>query len=189
MYGGSLYSSNRGGSTLSRIDIATRQRTGLWRVPGCASLYGIAVDRYGHVWLGNYSCKDVLRFDPRTETWARFSVGRGNSRGMAANAAGEVFVAVDTTNKVYKFDGATGETLGIYDVGQSGVIGIALDDEDFVWTVARNSQRASKMAPMASSSVITTSRRALHLLGYDRTSAAHLRCARRHLSPSLPEWV
>ena len=65
---------------------------------------------------------------------------------MAANAAGEVFVAVDTTNKVYKFDGATGETLGIYDVGQSGVIGIALDDEDFVWTVARNSQRASKMS-------------------------------------------
>ncbi|MEE2836749.1 MAG: hypothetical protein VYB65_12100 [Myxococcota bacterium] len=146
MYGKTLYSSNRGGSTLSRIDIATRQRTGLWRVPGCASLYGIAVDRYGHVWLGNYSCKDVLRFDPRTETWARFSVGRGNSRGMAANAAGEVFVAVDTTNKVYKFDGATGETLGIYDVGQSGVIGIALDDEDFVWTVARNSQRASKMS-------------------------------------------
>ena len=54
MYGKTLYSSNRGGSTLSRIDIATRQRTGLWRVPGCASLYGIAVDRYGHVWLGNY---------------------------------------------------------------------------------------------------------------------------------------
>ena len=146
MYGKTLYSSNRGGSTLARIDVATRQRTGLWQVPGCASLYGIAVDRYGHVWLGNYSCHDVLRFDPQTETWARFSVGRGNSRGMAANAEGEVFVAVDNTNQVYKFDAATGENLGIFSVGQSGVIGIALDDESFVWTVARNSQLASKMS-------------------------------------------
>jgi len=145
MFGKTLYSSNRGGSTLARIDVATRQRTGLWQVPGCASLYGIAVDRYGHVWLGNYSCNDVLRFDPQTETWARFSVGRGLSRGMAANADGQVFVAVDGTNQVYKFDAADGQVLGVYDVGQSGVIGIALDDEDFVWTVARNGQKASKL--------------------------------------------
>jgi streptogramin lyase len=146
MFGKTLYSSNRGGSTLARIDVATRQRTGLWQVPGCASLYGIAVDRYGHVWLGNYSCNDVLRFDPVTETWARFSVGRGRSRGIAANADGEVFVACDGTNQVYKFNAADGQVLGVFDVGQSGVIGIALDDEDFVWTVARNGQKASKMS-------------------------------------------
>ncbi len=146
MYGKTLYSSNRGGETLSRIDVATRQRTGLWRVPGCASLYGIAVDRYGHVWMGNYSCSDVLRFDPVNETWARFSVGNGLSRGVAANAEGHVFVACDRTNQVYKFNAEDGQVLGVFNVGQSGVIGIALDDEDFVWTVARNSQTASKMS-------------------------------------------
>ena len=64
---------------------------------------------------------------------------------MAANADGQVFVAVDGTNQVYKFDASDGQVLGVYDVGQSGVIGIALDDEDFVWTVARNGQKASKM--------------------------------------------
>jgi streptogramin lyase len=145
MYGKTMYSSNRGGGTLARIDVTTRERTGLWNVPGCASLYGIAVDRYGHVWMGNYSCHDVLRFDPGNETWSRYSVGGGNSRGVAANAEGEVFVAVDGTNKVYKFDAADGSVLGVFDVGQNGVIGIALDDENMIWTVARNSQKATKM--------------------------------------------
>jgi streptogramin lyase len=145
MYGKTLWSANRGGSTLARIDIATQQRTGLWSVPGCGSLYGIAVDRSGDVWIGNFSCAEVLRFNHLEETWDRYPTPGGMPRGMAANAEGQVFSAVYRTDEVYKFDARDGTVLGRFAVGQSGVIGIALDDEGMIWTVARNSNMASKI--------------------------------------------
>jgi streptogramin lyase len=142
--GDHLWSSNRGNGTLARINVDTRQRTGLWAVQGCASLYGIGVDPQGHVWMGNYSCADVLHFNPNNSSWQHIPMG-GYPRGIAVTATGTLFTGIYGSNQIGKIRTTDGAVLARYNVGQSGVIGVALDDSDFVWGVNYTSSTATKM--------------------------------------------
>ena len=141
--GNNLWSSNRGNGTLSRIDVAARQRTGTWAVPE-GNLYGIGVDPEGDVWMGQYSSGTGAQFNPQTQTFQRITLS-GYPRGIAITGAGEVFVGLYSANRIGKLNSQTGQVIGQYDVGQTGVIGVALDDQGFVWGVNYSSQSATKM--------------------------------------------
>ena len=142
--GYTLWSSNRGNNTLARIDVRNIQRTGLWNVPGCGSLYGIAVDPRGRVWIGNFGCGDVLRFDPNGNSWRRTSTG-GMPRGMGVTADGVVYTGIYSSNQVGRINSDTMGLVARYNVGESGVIGLALDDSNHVWAVNQGSSTATKM--------------------------------------------
>jgi DNA-binding beta-propeller fold protein YncE len=144
IYGKTLWSSNRGNGTLARIDIATRERTGLWSVGGCVSLYGIGVDPEGDVWIGNFSCGDVLRFNKDGESFSRIATG-GRPRGIAVTADGMVFAGLYEANQVAKIRISDAAVVGRFPVGQQGIIGVALDDQGFVWGVNYGSATATKM--------------------------------------------
>jgi streptogramin lyase len=145
IYGKTLWSSNRGNGTLARIDVPSRTRTGLWSVPGnCVSLYGIGVDGSGDVWMGNFSCSDVVRFEAEGESFSRIVTG-GRPRGIAVTADGFVFAGLYEANQIAKIRISDATVVGRYPVGQDGVIGVALDDQGFVWGVSYGSGTATKM--------------------------------------------
>ena len=141
--GNNLWSSNRGNGTLTRINVQQVQRTGTWSVPG-SNLYGIGVDPEGDVWIGQYSSGTVAEFNPRSQSFRRISL-MGYPRGIAITGAGEVFVGLYSANRIGRINSRTGAVLGQYGVGQTGVIGVALDDQGFVWGVNYSSQSATKM--------------------------------------------
>ena len=124
--------------------------------PAPAGLYGIAVDPQGLVWLGNNVVGDVLRFDPRDETWARFASGQKlTTRGVAADVAGNIWVASSNPSKVSRFEGSSGKWLGDFDTGGTEPVGIAIDADQFVWVVNRMSNNASKLDPETGAIVST----------------------------------
>ena len=141
--GNNLWSSNRGNGTLTRINVQQVQRTGTWSVPA-GNLYGIGVDPEGDVWIGQYSAGTVAEFNPRSQSFRRISL-MGYPRGIAITGAGEVFVGLYSANRIGRINSRTGQVLGQYGVGQTGVIGVALDDQGFVWGVNYSSQSATKM--------------------------------------------
>ena len=46
------------------------------------SLYGIAIDGEGNVWLGNFTENNILKYNPRTRQWQQFAP-LGRQRGLA----------------------------------------------------------------------------------------------------------
>jgi hypothetical protein len=109
------------------------------------SPYGIAVDGNGRIWLGNYTCPGVLRFDPGSETFERVPVelGLGATRGVAVSLEGHAYFAHHTKTCI------TGRSLTRVDVDTletsvfrlkpegtiAGPVGVAFDFVGQLWTV------------------------------------------------------
>jgi virginiamycin B lyase len=78
----------------------------LWNSPGGAGSnpYGIVITPDGMVWYSESGVKPntMVRFDPKTESFAKASIpsGGGTVRNMAATADGRVYIACSGVNKV-----------------------------------------------------------------------------------------
>jgi virginiamycin B lyase len=78
----------------------------MWASPGGAQSapYGIAITPDGMVWYSESGMKPntIIRFDPRTEDFARAIIpsGGGTVRNMAATSDGRVYIACSGVNKV-----------------------------------------------------------------------------------------
>lgn len=64
--------------------------------------YGIAADGDGYLWYNEFSANQLVRFDPQTETFLRFTLPSPNSqvRHMDRDAQGRVWMALSGANKV-----------------------------------------------------------------------------------------
>lgn len=72
----------------------------------------IAVDGSGTIYVADYEGGRIQAFDVTGKYLHQFKVGDAKTiiAGLAANHAGDVFVAYDTS--IYRYKGATGELLG-----------------------------------------------------------------------------
>ncbi len=100
-----VYFTDFDGGHLGRLDPATGA-VKMWASPGgpMSSPYGMAITRDGMVWYSEAGVEPntVIRFDPKTETFARAKIpsGGGVVRNMAATADGRVYIACSGVNKV-----------------------------------------------------------------------------------------
>ncbi|MCB9654698.1 MAG: hypothetical protein H6729_11270 [Deltaproteobacteria bacterium] len=115
----------------------------------CFWLYGIAIHPIGDIWLGGHICNDVVRVkgvagvnpvDGRSyaagEMIAAYPVGGQQSRGVAIDLDGNVWVASSGTNTASKLNGATGAIMAEVNVGR-GPIGVGVDAYGNAWVVNR----------------------------------------------------
>jgi virginiamycin B lyase len=90
---------------LGRLEL-TSGAVKMWASPGGAQSapYGIAITPDGMVWYSESGMKPntIIRFDPRTEDFARAIIpsGGGTVRNMAATSDGRVYIACSGVNKV-----------------------------------------------------------------------------------------
>lgn len=89
--------------TLGRFDIGHNSFKE-WPSPSGASSqpYGIAVDGDGILWYEEFSANQLVRFDPRTATFQRFTMpsARSEVRNMDRDSKGRVWMALSGCNKV-----------------------------------------------------------------------------------------
>ena len=144
---GLIWVSGRGGSKLVRVDPATHEVKAL-SPGGCFEPYGIAVDEWDRVWMGNCCCGHVAwLYDPSNNAWA--SVGTGNRpRGIVSDKNGFVYVANDESSTIVKIDAATTKVVGTIPLGAGRFpIGVAVDGDGFVWAVNNQTSTATKIDP------------------------------------------
>jgi virginiamycin B lyase len=90
---------------LGRLDV-TSGAVKMWASPGGAKSapYGIAITPDGMVWYSESGVKPntIIRFDPKTEAFARANIpsGGGTVRNMAATSDGRVYIACSGVDKV-----------------------------------------------------------------------------------------
>jgi hypothetical protein len=95
---------------LGAFNIEERRSLGPWSYAStgnCSNPYGIAVDGNGHVWLGNWSCNNILEFDPDTETFTPH-VPSPNTlvdvRGVAVDDVGTIWTVATSSNRLGRYD-------------------------------------------------------------------------------------
>jgi DNA-binding beta-propeller fold protein YncE len=155
---GYLWSINDGDMTVTRIDTNTRAVVGTTAVP-CFP-YSINMDQAGNVWVGNlgnhpdYICPEpynqggVFRLDGHSGALMDFYLypePGAQSRGVAVDGDGNVWVTNTLGNNVARFDVATGTWGPTIPVGGRYPIGIGADD-DYVWTVNRYGNNVTKIS-------------------------------------------
>jgi len=100
-----VYFTDYEGGNLGRLDPATGAAK-MWASPGGArsAPYGIAITPDSMVWYSESGVtpNTLIRFDPRTEEFARAKIpsGGGTVRNMAATADGRIYLACSGVNKV-----------------------------------------------------------------------------------------
>ena len=100
-----VYFTDFDGGHLGRLDPDTGA-VKMWASPGgpMASPYGMTITPDGMVWYSEAGVEPntVIRFDPKTETFARAKIpsGGGVVRNMAATPDGRVYIACSGANKV-----------------------------------------------------------------------------------------
>jgi hypothetical protein len=137
------------GGSIVRIDTGTLH----FETHAVPCGYGISVDSQGRVWTGGwgsgeYSC--INRYDPLSNQNQYVNVpGASFLRGIAVGiqaSAGYVWAA-DTGGSLVKVDLETVQVAGMFSIGGSDMIGVAIDFEGNVWTVAQGSNSAYKFDP------------------------------------------
>jgi len=106
-----IYFSDFKGGNLGRLDPVSGS-VKMWPSPGGhnSGPYGIAITPDGKVWYSESEVKPntIVRFDPKTESFARAPIpsGGGVVRNMAATADGRVYIACSGVDKVGVVDPA-----------------------------------------------------------------------------------
>jgi len=100
-----VYFTDYEGGNLGRLDPQTRA-VKMWPSPAGAGSnpYGIVIAPDGMVWFSESGVKPntLIRFDPKTEQFARAAIpsGGGTVRNMAATPDGRIYLACSGVNKV-----------------------------------------------------------------------------------------
>lgn len=152
---------------LACFDPNRNESCGLFTWPRTSALphplYGVAVDVPGNVWLGSWDSKRLLYLD-RASFDAQRAAGTaaaslaptlrvftppsspGNTRGVAADADGFIWLADSGRNRLYRFNPG----LASFDMSIatcSGPIGVGLSDGGDVWTMCQNANQARAYDP------------------------------------------
>jgi len=135
------------GGALGAFDTSTRTVVGTWQIPGCSNPYGVAVDGVGGVWLGNFTCNNLVRFDTRTRNFSVYdNAGLDTTRGVAVDGEGFVWVASYANNRVAKFDPVAESFVGTFPVCQ-GPIGVGIANDGHIWVPCYASDNVHRLAP------------------------------------------
>lgn len=103
--GDNVYFTDYEGGNLGRLDPASKA-VKMWPSPGGtrSNPYGIAITPDGMVWYSESGVKPntIVRFDPKTEQFARADIpsGGGTVRNMAATSDGRLYIACSGVDKV-----------------------------------------------------------------------------------------
>ncbi len=138
--------SRRGKAAVLRIDPLTYQVDREVMLSQTRNIwpYGIASDGKGSLWLGSNGPM-VLQLNGTTGTLKKSIVVGRQTRGVAIDHRGWLWVADSLQNKVHKVSLAQGENLGSYEVGRSPV-GVAVDHDGAVWAVNLMSHNTTKLS-------------------------------------------
>lgn len=122
---------------------------------GCIQLYGISVDQLGDIWVGGFTCNDVIKLSGATgELMGVKKLGGTTTRGVAIDLDGNVWAASSSTSTVSKIEGATGNLLKTVDV-PNGPIGVAVDAYGHMWAVSQSANSVTKVNGVDSSKKAT----------------------------------
>ncbi|WP_375770013.1 hypothetical protein NR798_03750 [Archangium gephyra] len=152
--GGFIYTSDINARRLMKIDpAAPAGRRVVATVMSPVPTYGIAVDRKGIVWLGNWSEANrggVVRVDFVKGTAELMSIPsssdcNGHTRGVAVDHEGDVWVACWSTSKLLRFNSA-GVFVRSYPTAP-GTLGVAIDHKQRIWTANQTSDTLSRIDP------------------------------------------
>ena len=145
---GIIWVSGRGQNKVVRVDPATGQTQMLTPDNGgwIFSPYGIGVDGLNRIWVAScFSESAVHRYDPAIGEWKSVTVP-GYPRGIAANAEGKTFAALDSAGQVAVIDQETMTLDGTISLGGwKNPVGISIDHKGFVWAVNQSGNSASKI--------------------------------------------
>ncbi len=112
---------------------------------GCIQLYGIGVDQLGDIWVGGFSCNDVIKLSGADGSLLGVKkLGGTTTRGVAIDLDGNVWAASSSTSTVTKIEGATGNLLKTVDV-PAGPIGVAVDAYGHLWAVSQSGDSVTKI--------------------------------------------
>lgn len=147
---GSVWVSNRGLDTASRLDPVTATLVGSPVSVG-TDPRTVAIGE-GGVWVANNGSNDVTRIDPTTGT-AVATIPVGAAPRGVTTGAGAVWVANQNSNTVSRIDPSTNTVAALIPVGATPR-GIAFG-MGFVWVANNSSNTVSKIDP-ATNAVVTT---------------------------------
>ncbi len=155
---GIIWVSGRSVCYVTRVDPETHQ-VNHYAVPSCSgSLYGIAVDNNGKVWVANsHANGNLYKFDPVTQAFTTVPTnwGYGYTRGVAASQDGYLYVGHHTWTCgngrwITKIDVDTNQVVAVFATAGSGVTGptgVALDYDGYVWGVNQCTNSVTKLDP------------------------------------------
>jgi streptogramin lyase len=126
-----------GGGKLSGFNINERRLVAgaPWLIPGCSNPYGIAVDGRGHVWLGTWTCGNIVEFDPETTTFETHTPGSGvldQVRGIAADNNGVIWTVATATNRLGRYDPDANDWRTFDTCSQP--MGVGVTGSGHIWT-------------------------------------------------------
>lgn len=123
----------------------------------CDDLYGIAIDQLGDVWLGGFSCDDVVKVKGVAGKYigdgkeyaagdmiGAYDCGGTLTRGVAVDLDGNVWAAMSSTNTANKLNGLSGDLMQTVNVGSSP-IGVGVDAYGNAWVVNRGSDSVHRI--------------------------------------------
>ncbi|MBI2896977.1 MAG: hypothetical protein HYY06_25695 [Deltaproteobacteria bacterium] len=123
---------------------------------GCTGTYGITIDGQGRVWTGGYPCEATFRYEGTADAGSWLSVdlgGQGATRGLVAADDDKVWVAHShfgggSVGNLSCVDAETGAVLDRLTLPTGkDAIGVDLDREGNIWTIARETNNAAKFNP------------------------------------------
>jgi DNA-binding beta-propeller fold protein YncE len=138
---GSIWVTNYGDGTLSRIDPLTNIPDDPIQI-GSNPCGLTALE--GSLWVGVLATNEVVRFDPTTQAVAQHVNVDGDPWDVQ-NGFGSIWVAVQGTDKVLRIDPASGEVVASFDAG-SIVVGLAVTSSE-VWVANSLSGTITRIDP------------------------------------------
>ncbi|WP_324991385.1 choice-of-anchor A family protein [Hyalangium sp.] len=155
--GGFIYTSGMEGRILLKINPnAPAGQEVVARLSTPVETYGLAVDRNGIVWLGNWTTRlgNLVRADfaaNRVDVVGGFQGGCGGyTRGVAVDSNGDVWTSCWSNNRLLRFNSA-GTYLGSWPVS-AGPVGAAVDGDGKIWTANLTSDTATRFDPLTNTS-------------------------------------
>ena len=137
---------------IGAFDSSTNRYLGAWGPSGCATPYGIAVDGVGNVWAGAWRCDGLIRldrslFDEGTVSTEMYThPNLRETRGVAVDGDGMVYVVASGTNRVGRFDPETEEwnwTITTCD----NPIGVGVATDGNIWVMCKDAAEAVRYNP------------------------------------------
>ncbi|MFT6396921.1 MAG: streptogramin lyase [Bradymonadia bacterium] len=134
---------------IGAFDSNTNRYLGSWGPSGCATPYGIAVDGAGNVWAGAWRCDGLIRLDRSRfdegsiETDLYTHPNMRETRGVAVDGEGMVYLAASGTDRLGKFNPTTEEwdwTIATCD----NPIGVGVARDGNIWVMCKDSAEARR---------------------------------------------
>lgn len=110
-------------ANLYKIDAKTATILASYTIPSdffTGNLTGVTFDTYGNIWISTFvEGNSVLRFNPQTESFDKFSVQGLCPHGLGADDMGFIYTINLYSNDISKIDAETGKLIKKYTVGRS----------------------------------------------------------------------